>query len=263
MAAAPAPRFISSATVPSPVGIVMAEPDRVSDPLMPGAFEIPISVFLAGESRSLLNWVAVSLLEPYSSRTYWTDVRLPSEAVDPHDPLALGHVPKDHIRVFHPDQFQPGEEEAARAEAYSSGLLRSDQPTTSMMMLFDFLRLPRLTQQRVTALGSMESPILAVRNANWLGGLYGAQSGGRVIQAILRAGVSVVALWSAPRPPERAVLDIVLTVEGHGLDRWREATLRCEKGIPSGPLASGDACRLSDLKSIARFLEKAAPSSSE
>ena len=57
----------------------------------------PTSVFITGQNRTLLQWFAFASLHPYSSRVYWTDVRLPGEVLDPLDPIALHRIPDETV----------------------------------------------------------------------------------------------------------------------------------------------------------------------
>jgi hypothetical protein len=54
-------------------------------------------VFITGQNRTLLQWFAFASLHPYSSRVYWTDVRLPGEVLDPLDPIALHRIPDETV----------------------------------------------------------------------------------------------------------------------------------------------------------------------
>jgi len=241
----------------------MATDDLASPPLPAEFFDKPGCVLISGESRPLLNWVTMSLLEPVSPRTYWRDVRLSSEIGDPRDPLIRGLVPSSRLLVYEPQRLRPQQEEVDRLGAVSAGLLRSDEPSGEMKRVMDFLRLPLATQEFISERGSSESPILVCTNVNWLSALYPRDTVPDVIHAITGAGVSLVLQWATGAGYEDTALDAVLALRGSDLSRWGDATLRSERGIKSGPLRTGAPRKLSELTFVSKFLERSVPIPSE
>jgi hypothetical protein len=230
-----------------------------SDELFPGDFAKPAAVFVFGTNRPLLKWVTLALLSPYSSRAYWTDVRLEGETLEPLDPLALHAVAEDHIHVVHPKEMERNEQEAQRVEAATATMVRSDEVPESLRQISEFLRLPAHSRARVASVAVSGQPaIMIVSNAHHFVGIYPRESVGPIIHAILESGVCLFVLWTGPPPPLRTVFDVVLSVEGD-VAHWRDATLTCEQGIPTGPLGPGRPCRLGDLPAIARVLERSIP----
>ena len=232
--------------------------------VLPGGLRTPSSVFISGTSRPLLKWVALALLAPSSSRVYWTCVRLAGEELEPLDPMTLGVVPDERIHILQPHDLQPEDQEARRAESAAGQMLRSDEEADSVQRIFDFLRLPSHTQERLsTTFRDQEPAILIAANAHRLVGLYTSDSIGPVIRSIVGSGACLVALWADAPPKLRSVFDLVLRVEGNGPASWRDATLTCEKGIDTGPLAGGTPVRLAELPTVASVLERSLPSASQ
>jgi hypothetical protein len=228
--------------------------------VLPGGFQQPLSVFVAGTSRSLLKWVASALLAPYSSRVYWTDLRVTGETLEPLDPIALHAVPDERVHVLHPRELQRDEQGCRLTEAAVATVLRSDEPPDDLQRTSEFLRLPLHTQERISSMCYGGEPsILVTANAHRLVGLYPIETIGPMVRSILDSGTCFILLWADAVPSLRTLFDVVLQVEGSGPAHWRDATVRCEKGILTGPLGSGRPCRLSDLPLVAEVLERSIP----
>lgn len=228
--------------------------------LLPGGFRQPSSVFLSGDDRTLLKWVALALLAPYASRVYWTDVRLEGEETDPLDPILTHAVPPERVQVVHARELQRDEEGARRVESASASMIRSEDPPESLRRVADFLRLSTHTQERISSTAMPDDvAILVVANAHRLVALYPEATVAPTIRSILESGAGVVVLWSDALPSAREGFDLVLRVEGRGIENWRDATLRCDRGAFRGPLSTGKPFRLSDLPSVARVLERQQP----
>jgi len=234
----------------------LTNPVRAGD-LPLGDLQHPTSVFIAGPNRSMLKWVAFSLVAPHASRVYWTEIQLTGEALDPLDPLALHVIPEERLHVIHPNDLQSDEQDARRAETAVTTMVRSDEPPENLRRISDFFKLPPRTQARIssTSPGPLP-PILIASNGHRLAGLYPSAAIGPMVRSFLESGATLFLLWADAPPERRAVFDVVLHVEGTGPSQWREATVRCEKGLSTGPLASGTPCRLADLPPIAAVLER-------
>jgi hypothetical protein len=223
--------------------------------LLPGNLRSPTSVFIFGNDRPLLKWVALALFAPFSSRVYWTDIRLEGETLEPLDPFALHAVPRDRLVVVHPRGLQPEDSDARRVEAAAAAMFREDEPPDSIRRIAEFLRLPTHTQERISStIYGMEPSVIVAANAHRLAALYSPDSIGPMISTILGAGTCLVILWADAATSLREVFDVVLKVEGSGPSDWPQATLSCEKGI-----ASGKPVRLFDLPPIARVLKERLP----
>ncbi|MGP8077728.1 MAG: hypothetical protein ACLQD8_03300 [Thermoplasmata archaeon] len=231
--------------------------------LFPGGFRKPSSVFISGTSRPLLKWFAHASLAPYASRVYWTDVRLPGEILDPLDPMAVHAVPEETVYVLSPGELRPDDQGARQAETAAATMLRSDDSTNSLQGLVEFLRMPHHAQKLISATGRGDLPsILVTANSQRLATLYPEDRIAPLMRAMLESGTCQVALWAEAPTTLTSVFDVILHVEGNGPTDWRTATVRCEKGISTGPLASGKAHRLSDIEPVARILERFLPGAS-
>jgi len=239
----------------------MANPG-FADAFFPAGFNRPTAVFISGTDRTLLKWFAFAALAPYEGRVFWTDVRLPGEILDRLDPIVLHMIPEDRIYVLSPRELQPDDSGARQAEAAAATMLQSDETTHSIEGLVEFLRMPSHAQQLISSAGSVDSPaILVTANSQRLATVYPIERTAPLMQAMLEAGTCQVALWAEAPTQHLAMFDIVLHLEGGGPAQWKSATIRCERGITAGPLASGAAVRLSDIPPIARILEKSVPAS--
>lgn len=228
--------------------------------VIPGGFRQATSVFIGGGSRSLVKWVALALLDPYATRVYWTDVRLEGEVPEPEDPIAGNAVPADRVHILNPRQLQQDESDARRAEAAAAVMIHADEPPQSVRRIFQFLRLPEHSQQRIVSTFAGDEPaILVLSNAQRLSGLFPPEAVGPMVSAIVDAGACIVTLWSEALPGARSAFDIVLLLEGNGPSSWRSASLRCEKGLAQGPLAHGVTVRLDALEPVASVLAQLLP----
>jgi hypothetical protein len=230
------------------------------DELYPGGFRKPSAVLISGNSRTLLKWFAFASLSPFASRVYWTDVRLPGELLDPLDPIASHAVPEETVYVLSPRELQPDDQGARQAEAAAATVLQSDETPSSLEGLMEFLRMPSHARRLISTAGNPELPsILVTANAQRLATVYSIERVGPLMRALLESGTCQVALWAEAQTSAVSMFDVLLTVEGDDPRRWREATVRCDKGISTGPLATGKPQRLSGFPSIARVLESAIP----
>jgi len=217
-------------------------------------------VLFSGTSRSLLKWVALATLAPYSSRVFWTDIRLPGETLDPLDPMARHVIPEDAVDVVPPGDLLPEDQEARLAEAASATMFPSEEAPASVRGVIDFIRMPWHTQRRVsTTFRPGEPAVLVCASADRLVGVFPDSGVAPLIRSIVEAGVVIVGLWGEASSPFDSVFDVSFRVEGVGPAAWRDATLACEKGAPVGPLATRRAHRLADLESIAKNLERLIP----
>jgi hypothetical protein len=217
-------------------------------------------VFISGSSRSLLKWFAFAALSPYASRVYWTDVRLPGEILEPLDPMAVHAIPERAVYVLSPRDLQPDDKGALQAEAAAATMLRSDETPHSLQGLVEFLRMPAHAQELISSTGRPDEPsILVTANAQRLATVYSPERIAPLMRAMLESGTCQIALWAEARTTLTTVFDVILNVEGQGPEEWRSATVECERGISTGPLASGRARRLSEIGPIARILETSIP----
>jgi len=226
----------------------------------PGGFGRPSSVFISGTSRTLLKWFAFASLRPYASRVYWTDVRLPGEIPDPLDPMTLRVIPEESVYVLSPRELQPDDQGALQAEAAAATMLKSDETPNSLQGLVEFLRMPSHAQKLISSTGRPDAPsILVTANAQRLATVYSEERIAPLMRVMLEAGTCQVALWAEAPTSLTSIFDVILHVEGSGPSDWQSATVRCDKGISTGPLASGRTHRLAEIEPIAAILQKSVP----
>jgi hypothetical protein len=238
--------------------------DPTADELFPGGFRKPTSVFISGISRTLLKWFAFASLTPYASRVYWTDVRLPGEILDPLDPMTVHAIREESVYALSPRDLQPDDLGARQAEVAAATMLHSDEPTNSLQGLVEFLRMPAHAQQLISSTGRMDAPsILVTANSQRLATVYSAERVAPLMRAMLESGTCQVALWAEAPTTYTSMFDVILRLEGSGPKDWRNATVQCERGISTGPLAAGKAVRLSEIETIASVLEKFIPTTAQ
>ena len=239
--------------------VTVASPTPV-DALFPEGFRKPSAFFVSGSNRTLLKWFAFAWLSPYGSRVFWTDVRLPGEILDPLDPMAMHAVPEASVFVLEPRDLFPDEQGAARAEAAAATMLQSDEAPESIRGLVEFLRMPSHGQRLISATGRSESPsILVTTNSQRIAIAYAQDRLEPLMRAMLASGTCQVALWAEAPTTLTSIFDVTLVLEGVSPADWRNATIRCERGISTGVLAGGRAVRLADIEPIATVLEKFIP----
>jgi len=230
------------------------------DPLFPAGFSKPSSVFVSGTNRTLLKWFAYAALAPYSARVYWTEVRLPGEVSDPLDPMTLQVIPKDSIYVLSPRELEPDDQGAAQAEVAAATMLQADETMHSIEGLVEFLRMPTHAQKLISRTGRPDAPsILVTSNSHRLASVYSVDRIAPLMRAMLEAGTCQIALWAEAPTIHTSMFDVILEVSGHGATDWRNATVRCERGIATGPLAVGQSRRLAEIEPVARILEESVP----
>lgn len=232
------------------------------EPLFPGGFRKPTSVVISGPSRTLLKWFAFAALDAYSSRVYWTEVRLPGEVLEPLDPMAVRAIRPEAVYILSPDELAPNDQGARQARAAAAMMLRSDETRHSLEGLVEFIRMPSHAQRLIAATARPEAPsILVTANAQRLAGVYTAERVGPLMQALLSAGTCQVALWAEAATSHLSMFEVILRLEGRDPLAWRDATVQCEKGISTGPLAEGRPRRLSEIRQIRSILEGSIPGS--
>lgn len=228
--------------------------------LFPGGFGRPSSVFISGDSRSLLKWFAFAALEPYASRLYWTEVRLPEEILDPLDPMTLNAIPAESVYVLSPHDLAPDDQAARHAEAAAATVLASAEAPHSIQGLLEFLRMPSHARRLISSTGSPDLPsILVTANSQRLATVYTPERIAPLMRAMLDGGTCQVALWAEAPTRLTSVFDVILHLEGNDPREWRSATIQCTKGISRGPLAVGEHHALSEIGPVATLLARYLP----
>lgn len=228
--------------------------------VFPGGFRSPSSVFISGTSRSLLKWFAFAALAPHAPRVYWTDVRLPGEILDPIDPMTLHAIPAKSVYVLLPEELAPDDRGAQQAESAATRMIRPDPASHTLEGLVEFLRMPTHAQELISATGRRGIPsILVTANAQRLATVYSPERIAPLMRIMLDSGTCQIALWAEAPTTHTSMFDVILHLEGTDPKDWRNATIRCERGITTGPLAVGPAVRLADVPQIATVLHRTVP----
>lgn len=215
-------------------------------------FDRPASVILIGEDRPLLNWVALALASSADPGFLWLDVRALGGLVADTDPLSGHVIPPERLAVLRPSALTPDD---TKANIGVSAVVRADEPPENLQILLDFLRLPERTQARLSEMVASGQPRVAVlSNAHRLGGYYPVESIGPMLRAIQATGVISLFTFADAPNDGRFAFDIVLRLEGRDPKAWRQATLRVEKGLESGPFRTDTTYRLAELDPVAKVL---------
>jgi len=213
----------------------------------------PTTVFVGGPSRSVVNSVAFALAEMLDLTPYWLDVRNSSTISDGPDPVSTGWIPPD--RLFVSESGHGLEQETSRTDRALWSIVRSDEPAEVLSHLTDFLRLPQLIQEIVSASDPSSGPrALVASNSDRVAHLFPRTADGlqRFLATLAAASLSIVAAHTGPTSPGRFGFATVFRLEVESPAAWMEGTLVCEQGIDRGPFAVGRSNRLSDVPGIAR-----------
>jgi hypothetical protein len=218
-------------------------------------FPKPTSLFICGNDRSLLNWVAYAVAIANDRTFSWTDLRQADQRPDGDDPLSRNVIPSGQLRVLRPQELALN---TSHANLAVSGVVRSDEPPENVQRLLDFLRLPDPTQQtlaRPRGDGGIRTAVLS--NSHRLAALYPALND---VQSTVRAIVAsdaILIMTFADAPPEgRVAFETVLLVDGSVRAGWRNATVRVEKGLAAGPFAAGRQFLLGEFSALANVLAR-------
>lgn len=213
----------------------------------------PSTVFVGGSSRSVVNSVAFALAEMLDLAPLWLDVRDRSEAPTGPDPASTGWIPPD--RLFVSENGRGLEPEAPLPDSALWAIVRSDEPASVLSHLTDFLHLPTLLQEIVSAAEPSGAPkALVVANSDRVAHLFPRTADGlqQYLRTLAAASISILAAHTGPSGPSRFGFKLVFRVDAPRPADWVRGTLVCEQGIDGGPFSVGRTNRLSDLPSVAR-----------
>jgi hypothetical protein len=220
-------------------------------------FKGPVSVILIGDDRPLLNWVAYALASFQDPDFVWVDLRSTGEVLSDLDPLARNVIPSDRLQLAHASDLVP---DHVTANIAVSGVIRDDELPENVQVLLDFLRLPRRTQEALSAAGPVPRlKTYVLSNAHRLGSLYPVRIVGPLLRAIKETGTTTIMTFADAPNDGRFAFDLVIHLTGHGAENWRQATLRVEKGLPDRPLQTGSESRLGDLQLLADVIASHIP----
>ena len=223
----------------------------------------PATVFVGGTSRPVVNGVAFALAEMIDLTPFWLDVRDGKGSFDGPDPASTGWIPPD--RLFVSEGGRGLEPEAPGTEQALWTIVRSDEPGSVLSHLTDFLRLPELIQEILSATGTDRDPkALVTANSDRVAHLFPRTAEGlqRFLRTLAASSLSIVAAHTGTVGPGRFGFATVFRLEVESPSNWSEGTIVCEQGIAQGPFAVGRANRLSDIPGIARVLSGLFPAKS-
>jgi hypothetical protein len=222
-------------------------------------FSRPNSVFVYGAERTLVNLTVFALAEATNPNFQWVDIGVPEEERAPLDPVSLGWVPEDRLWVVdRPDTLRPDD---LSANVALFGLIRSDEPPTTLVQISEFLRLPELSQRILASRVPDGHPgVVAVLNSHRVMSSFSPNRVPAILNVHVNAGFSVVVGYTESAGPGRNVFDFVFRLEGEPSGDWRTAHLVCEKGISSGPLRDARPLALGEIPIVANVMARAAGS---
>lgn len=234
---------------------------RTQDPpILSGQNRRPTTVFVGGRSRPIVNGVAFALAELIDLTPFWLDVRASGAGSDGPDPGSTGWIPPD--RLFVSEGGHGLEPEAPGAESALWTIVRSDEPASVLSHLTDFLRLPELIQEILSAASPNQGPkALVAANTDRVSHLFPRTADGlqRFLGTLAASSLSIIAAHTGAVGTSRFGFATVFRLDVETPAEWMEGKIVCEQGIDQGPFAVGRTNRLSDVPSISRVLSSLFP----
>jgi hypothetical protein len=210
------------------------------------------SVFLVGDDRPLLNWIAYAFASDLDRDFLWVDVRTKGEIRSDLDVLARNLIPPERLMEVRAHELAPSR---ATVNVAVSGVIRDDDAPESVKLLLDFLRLPEHSQATLSSIAARGSPkVIVLSNTHRLLAFYPSEVAGPLVRAIRDIGITLIMTYADAPNEGRFVYDIVLRLLGREPENWRQARLLVEKGPPGGPVRSEGQYRLSELMPVAQVL---------
>ena len=214
------------------------------------------TIFVGGASRSVVNGVAFVLAEMIDLTPFWLDVRGSGVPLDGPDPASTGWIPPDRLFVSENGRGLEGYQHPVEKALWT--IVRSDEPKSVLSHLSDFLHLPELIQEILSAAEPSGNPrALVAANTDRVVQLFPREPGElqRFLRTLAESSLSIVAAHTGPSGPGRFAFDTVFRVDATRPQSWLDGTITCEQGPGRGLLSVGRSTRLSDVPSIARVLE--------
>jgi hypothetical protein len=256
----PSLRAAPSVPQPSSPGRRAGSGRNGDPPIRPSQGGNPATVFVAGDSRPLVNSVAFAFAEMIDLTPFWLEVRDPKGAAEGPDPGNTGWVPPDRMFVSEGGRgFEPA---AGDTPPDLWTIVRADEPATVLSHLTDFLRLPEVIQEILSATASVDGPrAVVVAGSDRVAHLFPRTAEGlqRFLGSMAVTSLNIVAAHTGPTGPGRFGFATVFRVAAESPQNWLKGTIVCEQGIAQGPFAVGRTNRLSDVPAIARVLSNMFP----
>jgi hypothetical protein len=219
-------------------------------------FDRPTSLLVCGPSRSLVNLTLYAFAEATTPAFQWVDIQVPGEERLPWDPVRLGWIPDDRRwSIDHPSALRP-DDLAANLALFA--LIRSDEPSPTLLQISEFLRLPEISQRILAARPLPGRPgVVAVPNAQRVVATFTAGEVPAILSVHRSAGYSVYVGYADAPGAGKVLFDYVFELDGESVSGWRESHVTCVKGILSGPLADGRPAALADIPLVAAVVSRA------
>jgi hypothetical protein len=256
----PSPRLLASARKMETTAPSGGRGRNPNSPILPRRDNAPTTVYVGGSSRAVVNSVAFALAETIDLTPFWLDVKDSKSASDGPDPASLGWIPPDRLFVSENGDGLEIDVEGAMKSLWT--IVRADEPASVLSSLTDFLRLPELIQEILSATAPTGGPkALVAANSDRVAHLFPRTAEGlqRFLATLAASSLSIVAAHTGPGVPGRFGFSTVFRVDAASPADWMEGTIVCEKGIDQGPFAVGRSTRLSDVPGIARVFRGLLP----
>ncbi len=232
-----------------------AEAGTRTDGLPAQLWERPTSILIHGPSRPLVNLTLFAFSELTTPRFQWVDIQVPGEPPLATDPVRLGWVPAEQLwTIDRPSALRP-DDLVANLALFS--LVRSDEPSSSLVQLTEFLRLPEVSQRILAARPRRGEPgVVAVANAHRVMSAFPAERVPAILGVHRSSGYSVYIGFAEAPGAGAELFDLVFRLDGETVAGWKRARLTCTKGIRSGPLAEGRSVDLGDVAPLAEVFSR-------
>jgi len=219
-------------------------------------FERPNTILVHGPSRPSINLALYAFAEAITPDFQWVDIGVPGEEAVSSDPAQLGWIPEERMwRVDRPEKLRPNE---LTANLALFGLIRWDEPASTIAQVTEFLRLPETSQRILSTRPRDGRPgVLAVTNAHRVMALYPEERVGPVLAVHQNAGFSVLVGFAEVAGPAQKLFDFVFQLDCGSPSAWRTGHLVCTKGISSGPLRDARPVSLEEIPLLASVFSRA------
>jgi hypothetical protein len=258
----PSPRVVANVRKESPTEPRSGYDGNPNPPLRSGREGRPATVFVAGSARPVVNCVAYALAEIIDLTPFWLDVHDSTKPAEGPDPGNTGWIPPDRMFVSEGERGFRTNHVGSKQELWT--LVRSDEPASVLSHLNDFLRLPDVIQEILSATAPAGGPkAVVVANSDRVAHLFPRTAAGleRFLGTMAVTSLNIVAAHTGRTGPGRYGFATVFRVNVDASARWMEGTIVCEQGIAQGPFAVGRSNRLSDVPGIARVCSALFPDS--
>jgi hypothetical protein len=259
----PSPRLRANVRQQNAAGLGSSEGHIRDPPIRPTRGATPATVFVSGASRPVVNSVAFALAEIIDLTPFWLEIRSSDKPREGPDPGSTGWIPPD--RLFVSEGGRGLEPNSLVAGSGLWAIVRSDEPASILSHLTDFLRLPDVVQEILSATPSGGGPkALVVANSDQVAHLFPRTADGlqRLLGTMAPTALNIIAAHTGRTGPGRFGFATVFRLDVESPTKWMEGTIVCEQGIHQGAFAVGRANRLSDIPGIARVFTGLFPAES-